>query len=346
MVLNTWWDADPRQRYWMEITRRNDVGGDLQAPKLPDGQWSYDLVSQVRPGDRVLHWHSGSGHGLVGWSEVVGPAFMVPEYTWQPRGTSGRALKGPRTTPGWVAPLGGFASFQEPITLVSLLPLLEELMAANAELEANVGSPTYFPFYRYAGNQIRTNQAYFVKFPVELFDAIPGIKAALIQEGASESITEVNRSIPRRDQAAVARALEALEQIDESRTTKRRAEQSLLREYVLNGEIGDCALCGRTFPIQFLVVAHIKKRSECTEEEKRDFDNVVMPNCKFGCDELFERGYVGVNATGQIIVSDHAPKSGPVHAYIDQWLQERQCVFWNTHPGTHDYFAHGIQSLQ
>jgi len=30
----------------------------------------YDLVSQVQPGDRVLHWQTRAPRGLVGWSEV------------------------------------------------------------------------------------------------------------------------------------------------------------------------------------------------------------------------------------------------------------------------------------
>ena len=32
--------------------------------------WGYDLVSQVQPGDRVLHWQTHAPRGLVGWSEV------------------------------------------------------------------------------------------------------------------------------------------------------------------------------------------------------------------------------------------------------------------------------------
>jgi hypothetical protein len=73
MALNMWWTADPAERYWMEITHRPDIGGNLQAPKLVEGQWSYDLVSQVQPGDRVLHW-SGVDRALVGWSDVIGSA--------------------------------------------------------------------------------------------------------------------------------------------------------------------------------------------------------------------------------------------------------------------------------
>ena len=54
-----------------------------------------------------------------------------------------------------------------------------------------------------------------------------------------------------------------------------------------------CAICNQDFNIGFLVCAHIKKRSKCTEDEMRNINNVVRM-CKFGCDELFERGYVAV----------------------------------------------------
>lgn len=179
MALNTWWIAEPTQRYWMEITHRKDIGANLHAPRLDQGQWSYDLVNQVQLGDRVLHW-SSTMRTLVGWSEVTGPAATAPEYTWQPRGTSGRALDGPRTTRGWVVPIGGMTTFLSQPTLASLLPLLDRLMDVNKALEAQHGSPTYFPFYRYGGTQIRTQQAYFVKFPIELFELIPGIESARV----------------------------------------------------------------------------------------------------------------------------------------------------------------------
>lgn len=163
---------------------------------------------------------------------------------------------------------------------------------------------------------------------------------------ASHSGRAPRNRLTRTDPVAVERALAALEQVDDSRTAKVRAEQGLLRDYLLDGQTGECALCGRTFPIQFLVVAHIKKRSVCTEEEKRDFDNIVMPNCTFGCDELFERGYIGVNADGRIVVSDQAPAPGPVHDYIEHWFHDKGCDFWDTHPGSRPYFAHRLESLK
>ena len=43
-----------------------------------------------------------------------------------------------------------------------------------------------------------------------------------------------------------------------------------------------------------------KKRCFCNEEERKDL-NVVVPMCKFGCDELFEKGFVGVD-DGRVVV--------------------------------------------
>jgi hypothetical protein len=168
----------------MEITHRDDLGKDLQAPKLPRGQWSYDLVSQVQRGDRVLHWKSGSPAAIVGWSEVTGEPTTVPTYTWQPRGTSGRAVA-PRTTAGWVTPLGGMRTFAVPTTLASLRALRDPLMDLRAELEQAHGQPIYFPFYRYGDDEVRTQQAYLVKFPIELFGLIPQVGSAIMSPIAS-----------------------------------------------------------------------------------------------------------------------------------------------------------------
>ena len=169
----------------MEITHRDDLGDDLNAPKLPTEEWGYDLLSQVQTGDRVLHWKSGPNARIVGWSEVIGQPTTVPKYTWQPRGTSGRTLPAPRTSEGWVVPLGGLHKFQSPPTSQTLLPLMDELIALRDDLNSLHGT-TYFPYYRYGGDQIRAQQAYLVKFPYQLFDIVPGIGSARLDAAATE----------------------------------------------------------------------------------------------------------------------------------------------------------------
>jgi hypothetical protein len=102
----------------------------------------------------------------------------------------------------------------------------------------------------------------------------------------------------------VRRAIKEFEVLDRKFQAVQRIEQSALREHLLQGrKSGECLLCGRTFHAHFLVAAHIKKRSECTDSQKRDLHNIGMLNCKFGCDELYERGYVSVNGSGKIAKS-------------------------------------------
>ncbi len=100
-----------------------------------------------------------------------------------------------------------------------------------------------------------------------------------------------------------------------------RAEQSVLREALLHGlATGECALCGRAMDSRFLVAAHIKKRSCCTDSEKRDIANIGMLNCKFGCDELYERGFVSVDENWSVIVAPSLADETAL-AYIKERIQ-------------------------
>lgn len=86
-----------------------------------------------------------------------------------------------------------------------------------------------------------------------------------------------------------------------------RREQRLLRKALgLGNGSHTCAFCGRTYPDRLLVAAHIKRRSECTQEERVDIPAIAMIACALGCDALFELGYVVVNPDGVIEATDRA----------------------------------------
>ena len=88
--------------------------------------------------------------------------------------------------------------------------------------------------------------------------------------------------------------LTVLDRESKKRKVVYRTEQKILRDYLFNGNEGNCAICGRIFPAEFCACAHIKKRADCSDEEKRDI-NVVMPACYFGCDSLYEKGFIYIN---------------------------------------------------
>lgn len=135
------------------------------------------------------------------------------------------------------------------------------------------------------------------------------------------------------------RSVADFDRLDEAVQSLRRLEQQLLRKYLLPEDTGTCALCGRTFPISFLVAAHIKPRAACTDEEKLDFENVAMPNCKMGCDELYGRGLIAVDGSGSIQVSNAAPDVGPVGTYIKLFLAGKQSEAWLTKVESRKYFS-------
>jgi hypothetical protein len=87
-------------------------------------------------------------------------------------------------------------------------------------------------------------------------------------------------------------------------TAAQRGEQSALRQLLFgSATTAVCALCGEIYPVRFLVAAHIKMRSLCSDEERRDLANVAMPACQFGCDALFETGYISVDKDGKIVTA-------------------------------------------
>jgi hypothetical protein len=80
------------------------------------------------------------------------------------------------------------------------------------------------------------------------------------------------------------------------------------------------------YPVSYLVTAHIKKRSYCNPREKRDI-NIVMPMCKLGCDELFEKGYISVQ-NGCFISMRKNPTSNELEDFINT-VSGNNCAYFN-----------------
>ncbi|MCU7766491.1 helix-turn-helix domain-containing protein [Priestia megaterium] len=110
-----------------------------------------------------------------------------------------------------------------------------------------------------------------------------------------------------------------------------RVEQGYLRKLLFGKRLYEkCACCGNLYPVSHLFAAHIKKRSLCSVEEKLD-SQVVIPMCKFGCDTLYEDGFISVDSTGHFIRLDKVAKknSTPRVDTILEELNGRKCSYWN-----------------
>lgn len=116
-------------------------------------------------------------------------------------------------------------------------------------------------------------------------------------------------------------------ELDSATMVKVRNEQARLRK-ILAGqrEAAECALCGHEYPLSFLVAAHIKKRAVCTDDERRDLLHVAMLACVFGCDALYEMGWISVDQSGLVRTSQ--PIQAPGGWFRDRLTQlaGRRCT--------------------
>lgn len=165
--------------------------------------------------------------------------------------------------------------------------------------------------YMYSLDEIRS-----LDITYEEFNEIVGYKSnnviqgfTVMDEGKSSLFLDhfALRSERHLDEVVPAEFEEALINLDGDLDRKaagwHRKEQAMGRKRLLKGKLeGTCQLCKKLMKSEFLIAAHIKRRSECEDHEKRDLDGVMMLACKFGCDYLFEVGFIAVEA-GTIRVS-------------------------------------------
>lgn len=125
--------------------------------------------------------------------------------------------------------------------------------------------------------------------------------------------------------------------LDGSAQVTTRKEQRELRRVLLDGRTAaPCDLCGHDYPGDFLVAAHIKKRSVCTDDERNDLTNVAMLACRFGCDSLFESGHITVDETGRVHSWFEDGLRGRLHDHLSQ-LHGRLCGAHRS--GSQPYFT-------
>lgn len=177
-LKNLWWEADPRQCFWVEITSRENLGANLLSPKVGRGGKAtagYESMIHVKPGDVIFHYWQQPGQepALVSYSLAIGQA-KTSVITWRPHGKNSTNMK-PERSAAWMVPLGGMTDLAEPVTLSAFRGKSKQLRAISEQLEATHGKSIYFPFAWYNG-ELRANQVYLTKFPAEIVDLFPELQ--------------------------------------------------------------------------------------------------------------------------------------------------------------------------
>ena len=184
--LNVWWQGDPSERYWLEITDRPDIGVDLHAPQRDaSGNQTpgYSLMWWVIPGDTVFHYDRKQ-RAITTWSRAVGSVAEAPVVWLSHRGATRRRIGAAQAQPGWWLDLEGPYALEYPLTLTDLRARGAEIRLVLDDLRARHAGALYFPFSFYGGDQLRPMQPYLNKLPTALVASLPELA-----EGAGLSTT-------------------------------------------------------------------------------------------------------------------------------------------------------------
>lgn len=170
-----------------------------------------------------------------------------------------------------------------------------------------------------------------IDIPYKLFNSIVGYSPNFIIQGFNvlddEKSTKIYDylqidsechfpQISEKDYLEAIEKLMDIDELDKQSKAPRRVEQGLLRKHLFkNSKTAICAICGKEYPIDLMVASHIKKRALCSKAERLDYKNIVVPMCRFGCDELFEKGYISVK-NGHVVELDKQVSTNETKTYI------------------------------
>lgn len=151
-----------------------------------------------------------------------------------------------------------------------------------------------------------------------------------LSEGEGRALlTELNVIVPLSDDGLLGRPLGFWDgdETDSEVLVKIRTEQGDLRRKLLRGRAAaGCSICGALLPARLLVAGHIKPRSKCTDEERRDYYSAMLV-CSLGCDALFEWGYIVVDGVGKVCPS-RTPETGALKEAVTA-ISGKKCSAFN-----------------
>jgi hypothetical protein len=195
--VNDWWADDPRQRFWLEITDRTDIGVDLHCPQRDatgNHTPGYSLIWSVKVNDIVFHYDRNA-HAITGWSRAAGQVTEAPTVWLPHRAATRRRLRQERAQPGWWLDLEGLFPLDPPLTLAQIRASAPQLRAVLEALRSDHPGSLYFPFSFYGGAEPRPQQPYLNKLPAELVELFPALATAA-RQASSEAEDDGARATP------------------------------------------------------------------------------------------------------------------------------------------------------
>ncbi|MBV1716331.1 MAG: HNH endonuclease [Desulfarculus sp.] len=288
-----WWETDPKERFWLEVTNRPNIGDDLQAPLVDRSghPHPFDVLFQdCSLGDIVFHYDKNR-RSVVGYSEVVGG--------WD------------NDDEDYFVPIGNFHKLDHQISLSDIRSKQKELAILLSKLHsAHKNKPLYYPFERGEKRPIRPLQGYSFKLPygfLELFpDAISEIEKLPLTPSIKTKPPDIEDALN--------------DDPDEWQNFARRIRrgQGIFRANLLKAYGERCALTGHG-PASVLEAVHIISHAETGINE---LDNGLL--LRADLHNLFDDGKLKIDPDDFTIVVDDSLMGTPYWELHGKKLRTRK----------------------
>lgn len=180
MFENVWWQKYTEEYYWVEVTKRDDIGEDLRAPLKDSGNkdsWRYSILQQMCPGDLVVHYDSNV-KAIIGISRVA-DSWKESAIDWIPSKQQKKDDK-PNIRPGQMVKLTDYNKIRK-LTLKQIQKNNDEIEYIVEDLRTRYNKPPYFPFSPATEKRksLSVNEGYGFVISQSFVDLFPKLKEAL-----------------------------------------------------------------------------------------------------------------------------------------------------------------------
>lgn len=179
VAINRWWENEPEERFWLEVTDRSYLGADLRAPQTGvsgNETATYSLVTEVGDDDIVFHYRLDE-RAITSWSRAEG-GWWEDEILWAAHGTVSRDTT-PFRRAAYYHGLTGPFQLSRPLTLLEIRDAEDIVRQVVEDLQTQHDGALYVPF-QLRRDQLRMGQGYLFKLPaafVRSFDQLAGVNA-------------------------------------------------------------------------------------------------------------------------------------------------------------------------
>jgi len=166
---NAWWRTYSKPYYWFEVTRRDDIGENLEARLNNKENWTHLILKYMYPGDLVIHYDTNL-KAIVGVSEVKNEYKIVSKNNKRHR----------------VVKLNNYSKIQK-VTLHQIQKKNDKIKDIIEDLKKRSKSKTYFPVSPSTSKRksLSVNQVYACIVNQNFVDLFPKLNEALnsLREG-------------------------------------------------------------------------------------------------------------------------------------------------------------------